>query len=106
MYNSLEIEPCLWYSNTTWEHTSHVSMLAYYDETLSRKGEMIVSEKIVIIRILFFAQERAKGQMESISTAMWTLMEKPRVSIAGGWWGQTLFLPGRKIMGHYVIRTS
>lgn len=45
MYNSLEIEPCLWYSNTTWEHTSHVSMLAYYDEALPMKGEIIVSEK-------------------------------------------------------------
>lgn len=45
MHNSLEIEPCLWYSNTAWEHTSHVSMLAYYDEALPMKGEIIVSEK-------------------------------------------------------------
>lgn len=45
MHNSMEIEPCLWYSNTTWEHTSHVSMLAYYDEALPMKEEIIVSEK-------------------------------------------------------------
>lgn len=59
-------------------------MLAYYDEALPIKGEIIVNEKDVIIRIVFFAQERARNQMESICTAMWILMERPRVSIAGG----------------------